>query len=279
MDRTAVTEPAGRFVEAGGVRLHYHELGRGDPVICLHGAGPGASAWSNFKSNAPAFAARHRTFLVDLPQYGRSDKVAIPIGRLTFTARVLEAFMDAVAIPSAHFVGNSMGGQVALKMAIETPHRMKRIAVLGASPISFSALTPLPVEGVRLIQAYYRGAEGPTRAKMRTLMETLVSTPGIITEEMVDERYAASADPEVVALFTKTPPQNEDLFADLGRVAAPTLVVWGQDDRFGALEVGLLLVKRLQNARMVVFPRCGHWAHVERAEEFNHIVLDFLAGR
>jgi len=55
--------------------------------------------------------------------------------------------------------------------------------------------------------------------------------------------------------------------------------VWGQDDRFGALEVGLLLVKRLQNARMVVFPRCGHWAHVERAEEFNHIVLDFLAGR
>jgi len=278
VDRSDGTEPAGTFVQAGGVRLHYHEVGHGDPLICLHGAGPGASAWSNFKSNVGAFASRHRVFLVDLPQYGRSEKVAITGGRLTFTARVLDAFMEAVGLTSAHVLGNSMGGQVALKMAIETPHRVKRIAVLGASPISFSALTPLPVEGVRLIQTYYRGGEGPTRAKMRALMETLVATPGIVTDEMVEERYAASADPEVVALFTKTPPQNEDLFADLGKVAAPTLVLWGQDDRFGALEIGLLLLKRLQNARMVLFPRCGHWAHVERAEEFNHLVLDFFAG-
>jgi 2-hydroxy-6-oxonona-2,4-dienedioate hydrolase/4,5:9,10-diseco-3-hydroxy-5,9,17-trioxoandrosta-1(10),2-diene-4-oate hydrolase len=279
VDRSTATEPAGTFVEAGGVRLHYHELGRGDPVICLHGAGPGASAWSNFKANVDAFAAHHRTLLVDLPQYGRSEKVVITGGRLTFTGRVLDAFMDQLGIPSAHFVGNSMGGQVALKMAIETPRRIRRIAVLGASPISFSALTPLPVEGVRLIQSYYRGGGGPTRTKMRALMETLVSTPATITDEMVEERYAASAEPEVVALFTKTPPQNEDLFTDLVKVAAPTLVLWGQDDRFGALEVGLLLVKRLQNARLIVFPRCGHWAHVERAEEFNHYVLDFFAGR
>ncbi len=279
MERPVVGEQAGKFIQAAGVRLHYHEIGAGEPLICLHGAGPGASAWSNFKSNVGAFASKHRTYLVDLPQYGRSDKVVIEGGRLTFTAGVLDAFMEAVGLTSAHFVGNSMGGQVALKMAIDTPHRVNRMVVLGASPISFSALTPLPVEGVRLIRDYYRGSEGPTQAKMRALMDTLVATSGMITDAMVEERYAASADPEVVALFTKTPPQNEDLFAHLDKVAAPTLVIWGQDDRFGALEVGLLLLKRLQRARMVVFPRCGHWAHVERADEFNHLVLDFLAGR
>ncbi len=279
MDRPIVAEQTGKFIQAGGVRLHYHEFGKGDPLICLHGAGPGASAWSNFKHNVGAFAEGYRTFLVDLPQYGQSEKVVIEGGRLTFTARVLDAFIEAVGLTKAHIVGNSMGGQVALKMAIDTPHRINRIALLGASPISFSVLTPMPVEGVRLIRGYYRAPEGPTRTKMRALMETLVGNPAVITDEMVEERYAASVDPETVGLFTKTPPQNEDLFADLGKVAAPTLIIWGQDDRFGALEVGLLMLKRLQNARMVVFPRCGHWAHVERVQEFNHLVLDFLAGR
>ena len=279
MDRPIVAEQTGKFIQAGGVRLHYHEFGKGDPLICLHGAGPGASAWSNFKHNVGAFSQGYRTFLVDLPQYGQSEKVVIEGGRLTFTARVLDAFIEAVGLTKAHVVGNSMGGQVALKMAIDTPHRINRIALLGASPISFSVLTPMPVEGVRLIRDYYRAPEGPTRTKMRALMETLVGNPAVITDEMVEERYAASVDPDTVRLFTKTPPQNEDLFADLGKVAAPTLIIWGQDDRFGALEVGLLMLKRLQNARMVVFPRCGHWAHVERVQEFNHLVLDFLAGR
>ena len=274
-----MAERMGKFIQAGGVKLHYHEIGQGDPLICLHGAGPGASAWSNFKHNVGAFAERYRTFLIDLPQYGQSEKVVIREGRLTFTARILGAFMEAVGLPTARFVGNSMGGQVCMKMAIDTPHRVDRMAVLGASPISFTALTPMPVEGVRLIREYYRPPEGPTRAKMRALMETLVGNPAVITDDMVDERYAASIDPEAVALFTKAPPQNEDLFADLGKITAPTLLIWGQDDRFGALEVGLLLLKRLQNARMVVFPRCGHWAHVERVQEFNHLVLDFLSGR
>jgi pimeloyl-ACP methyl ester carboxylesterase len=272
-----VAAPTGQFVQAGGVRLHYHDVGSGDPLICLHGAGPGAGAWSNFRHNVDAFARRYRTILVDLPQYGRSEKVVIPGGRLTFTARVFTAFMDQLGLDKAHFVGNSMGGQVAMKMAIETPHRVGRMVVIGAAPLSFSVFAPTPVEGVRLIRDYYHGRDGPSPAKMRWLLETIVYDPSRVTDEMVEERYTASIDPESVALFTKTPPQNEDLFADLGRIAAPTLIVWGQDDRFGALDVGLILLKRLKQARMHIFPRCGHWAHIEYAGEFNDLVLDFLS--
>lgn len=277
MDHLAVTAPTGKFVQAGGVRLHYHELGSGYPLICLHGAGPGASSWSNFKHNIGAFSERYRTMLVDMPQYGRSEKVVIKGGRLTFTARVLGDFMQELGLEKAHFVGNSMGGQVCMRMAIDTPHRVDRMAVIGASPISFSVFAPTPVEGVRLIREYYKGNDGPTRSKMRWLLESLVYDRSRVTDEAVEERYAASIDPESVELFTKTPPQNEDLFADLDRISAPTLVIWGQEDRFGALDVGLHLIKRLQNARMFVFPRCGHWAHVEHAEEFNELVLDFLS--
>jgi len=64
-------EATSRFVMAGDVRLHYNEIGAGEPLICLHGGGPGASGWSNFKQNIEAFSARYRTFLVDMPQYGK----------------------------------------------------------------------------------------------------------------------------------------------------------------------------------------------------------------
>ena len=277
MDQLTVTAPAGKFIQAGGVRLHYHEVGTGYPLICLHGAGPGASGWSNFKHNVAVFAQHYRTFVVDMPQYGRSEKVVIKGGRLTFTAGVLDEFMGQVGVEKAHFVGNSMGGQVCMKMAVETPHRIDRMVVIGASPISFSVFAPAPVEGVRLIREYYQGKDGPTRAKMRWLLETLVYDRSRVTDDLVEERYAASIDPESVELFTKAPPQNEDLFADLGKITAKTLVIWGQEDRFGALDVGLLMAKRLQNARMYIFPKCGHWVHVEAAAEFNHVVLDFLS--
>jgi 2-hydroxy-6-oxonona-2,4-dienedioate hydrolase/4,5:9,10-diseco-3-hydroxy-5,9,17-trioxoandrosta-1(10),2-diene-4-oate hydrolase len=268
--------PPGTFVDAAGVRVHYHDLGRGDPLICLHGAGPGASAWGNFRRNVDALAGQYRVLLVDMPQYGRSEKVRITGGRLTFVAGVVAAFMERLGVERAHFIGNSMGGQVALKLAITAPARVDRLVVIGAAPILHSVFVPTPVEGVRLIRDYYRG-EGPTREKMRRLLETIVFDPALITAELVEERYQASIDPEAVALFSGPPPQNEDLLAELPRVTAPTLVVWGQDDRFGALDVGLLLIKLLGRARLYVIPRCGHWAHYECADEFNRMALRFLA--
>jgi pimeloyl-ACP methyl ester carboxylesterase len=276
MTNTSESRIEGSLVDAGGVRLFYREVGAGTPLICLHGAGPGASGWSTFRRNVDAFASHYRTIVVDLPQFGRSDKVAIPGGRLTFSARAMGQFMARLGIDRAHFVGNSMGGQVAMKLAIDAPNRVDRMVVMGASPVLHSVFAPTPVEGVRLIMNYYRGAGGPSRDKMRWLLQTIVSNPALVTDEMVEERYQASMDPESVALFTGTPPVNEDLFADLGKIAAPTLVVWGQDDRFGALDVGLLLLKKLQKARMYIIPKCGHWAHFEHPEEFNRLVLDFL---
>src|SRR6266508_4024359 len=101
-----------RFVQAGSVRLHYNKVGSGAPVIMLHGTGPGASSWSNFSNNVASFANSFRALLVDMPQYGKSDKVVIEGGRLTYTANVLKDMLDALGIDRADFVGNSMGGQV-----------------------------------------------------------------------------------------------------------------------------------------------------------------------
>jgi 4,5:9,10-diseco-3-hydroxy-5,9,17-trioxoandrosta-1(10),2-diene-4-oate hydrolase len=264
------------FIQAGGVRLHYNEVGSGEPVIMLHGAGPGASSWSNFQQNVPAFAEQFRALLVDMPQFGKSEKLVIEEGRLTFTARALAAFMDELGIARAHFVGNSMGGQAAIKLAIDAPERVGKLVVIGSAPVSQSLFVPTPLEGIKHIAGYYRG-DGPSLDKMRRLMEVIVYDQSLVTDAAVRERYEASLDPDVMRIMSSSPPRNEDLSDRLHLVRCPTLVVWGMDDRMGALDVGLLLTRRFQDARMHIFNKCGHWAQVEHADEFNRLVLDFLA--
>ncbi len=266
-----------RFVQAGSVRLHYNEVGSGEPVILLHGTGPGASSWSNFASNVDGFAHNFRSLLVDMPQYGKSDKVVIEGGRLTYTANVLKDMLDALGIQRAHFVGNSMGGQVAMKLAIDAPDRVDKLVVIGSNPVSYSLFTPMPLEGIKHIAGYYRADGGPSLDKMRRLMQTILFDQSFLSEQAVQERYAASIQPDVVELMTKfPPPANQDLSGELHLIKSPTLVIWGADDRFGALDVGLLLTRRIPNARMHIFNRCGHWAQVEHADEFNRLVIDFL---
>ena len=268
--------PESRFAQAGGVKIHYQEGGSGDPLICIHGAGPGATGWSNFKGNFDYLTAHFRTILIDMPQYGKSDKPVIPGGRLAFLAQVLNDFMSEMKIEKAVFIGNSMGGQAALKLAIDFPERVKRLAVIGSSPLKAGSIfQPMPLEAIRNIRNYYLG-DGPSIPKMRQLLESLVSNASMVTDDLVRERYEASTDPEVVEVNKKPQGDLEDLYSELPNVKAPALLVWGQDDRAGALDVGLLMLRRIANARMILFSKCGHWANVEHRDEFNRVVVDFL---
>ena len=174
-------EPAGKYVSAKNLKLHYHEFGSGFPVMCIHGAGPGASGWSNFKGNVDAFAKQYRTILFDMPQFGKSDKPVIKDQRLTFLADVLDAFMAAMGIEKAHFIGNSMGGQAALKLAVDHPSRVDKVVVIGSGVIKAGSIfQPMPLEGIRNIANYYKEG-GPSIAKMRQLLESLVSNKSLIT--------------------------------------------------------------------------------------------------
>ncbi|HUK59091.1 MAG TPA: alpha/beta hydrolase [Stellaceae bacterium] len=265
-----------KFVTVEGVRLHYQETGKGYPVICIHGAGPGASAESNFKLNVGALSEKFRVVLWDMPQYGKSAKVVLTEPRLKFNARILNGFMSAIGLDRAHIVGNSMGGQVGLKLGLDFPERLTRIVIIGSTPMP-PIFAPFPVEGIKLIARYYKG-NGPSREKLRELLQTIVYDASFLTEETFEERYQASIDPEVVELFGKRQGEipRENLGPELPRLKAKFLAVWGMDDRFGALDVGLQMTRIIPDARMHIFTKCGHWAQVEHAAEFNRIVLDFL---
>jgi 4,5:9,10-diseco-3-hydroxy-5,9,17-trioxoandrosta-1(10),2-diene-4-oate hydrolase len=265
------------FAEVGELRIFYAAAGAGEPVLCLHGTGPGASGLANFAANVGALAEQFRVVVPDLPRFGRSSKVAPAGPRLDYLSGVIRGLMDALGIERAHFVGNSMGGQAALKLAIDTPDRVGRLALVAPAPLSHSVFSPMPAEAVRMIAGYYQGA-GPSREKMRQLLTALVYDPAAVTEELLEQRYQASVDPEVVAVNRGPHWAIQSLDRELELVTAPTLLIWGIDDRASPFDQALTMLRRIPYARLHVFSRCGHSVQLEYPEEFNRLVLGFLSG-
>jgi len=266
------------FVEVEGIKLHYIEAGEGKPLLCLHGGGPGASAWSNFKQNVPALtAAGYRLIMMDMPGYGRSafdNKVDEDF--FDYMGRILDGFLHAMGIPdSVDVIGNSLGGQAALGLELYRPGRMGHLVLIGSQPTSAGiVIQPQPQEALNNIFRYY-GGEGPTLDKMRRLVESLLFDASLVTDESLKERFEASRDPGQMRLLSLP---RRDLFGELDQIAVPTLLVWGQEDKGGAMEAGLQMLKKMQNARLHVFQRCGHWAQVEHRQEFERLVLHFFAA-
>ncbi len=269
-----------RFVDAGGVRVHYHEAGAGPVLLCVHGGAPGAYGWGNFGANVPGLAEHFRVLVVDLPGYGRSDKPEISGGRYAFYARVFADMLAALEIESAHVLGMATGGAAAMMLAIEHPQVVDDL-VLVSSAGGLPLFTPMPSEGQKLIQAYY-GGDGPSRAKMRSYLEMMMYDASSITEDLVEERYLASVEPEFMTgapegRGAQNRPVTEQVWRDVDRVRARTLVVWGRDNRVQGYDNALFLLNRIPDVQVHVYGRTGLWVPFERTGEFNALVVGFLA--
>ncbi|MGD9893604.1 MAG: alpha/beta fold hydrolase [Dehalococcoidia bacterium] len=276
MTTTELTEEAtSRFVQAGSIRMHYNEAGTGGPpLVCIHGGGPGASGWSNFRQNLPALSAIRRTLLVDMPQYGKSEAVVVNEPRLGYNARNLKAMLDALDIDKVTLIGNSMGGGTSVKFAIDYPDRVDRLVLMGSAGFGPSLFTPQPTEGIKFLGNFYRN---PTREAMKNIIDVFVYDSSFMTEELLEQRYQAAMDPAIMEARKNSNTPYEDLTADLRKIKAQTLIIWGADDRFVPLDQGLGFLRHIPDARLVVLPRCGHWAQYEHADEFDRLVIDFLS--
>jgi len=158
----------------------------------LHGGGPGASGMSNFGRNLPAFAEHFRTLVVDQPGYGKSDKPDVRGNYFTFAAAALKALLDELDIEQAHLVGNSLGGGTAVRFALEYPGRAGRLVLMGPGGLSLNVFAPDPTEGVRRLAEF---GPSPSREKMEAFLRTLVFDQRLVTDELVDERFAAASAP------------------------------------------------------------------------------------
>ena len=275
-----------RTIHANGVRVAYHDSGDQDsgarPVlVMLHGSGPGATGWSNYSRNVPALSRHFRVICPDLPGFGASDMKPVDAAVPGFWAQTIVAMLDALGIAKAHFVGNSMGGMIALKIALEHPERIGRMVLMGpGGGCAVTAQWPSP--GIVNLVTFYDG-EGPTLEKVRFFVEQAVYDRSSITPELLAERLEAALDPRIVAQPPMRPgPAGppEELWRDprLTRLPHDVLILWGREDRILPLDTGFTFMKQIPRARLMVVPQCGHWVQWEHADEFNNQVALFLAA-
>jgi 4,5:9,10-diseco-3-hydroxy-5,9,17-trioxoandrosta-1(10),2-diene-4-oate hydrolase len=278
---------AGRYAEAGGMRLHYYEAGpdAGPPVVMLHGGGPGASAWSNFGPNLPVFAGHFRTLMIDQPGFGRSARPPVTGNYFTFAADAVGALLSELGIGRVHLIGNSLGGGTAVRFALRFPERAGRLVLMGPGGLSLNVFAADPTEGVKRLMDF--GAPpGPSRDKLAAFLRTLVHDQRLVTDELVEERFAAASDPEAMAAMASLgasffdPASAEEglLWREAHRLRNHVLLIWGREDRVNPLDGALVALKLIRRAQLHVFGGCGHWAQLEKFEEFNELAISFLEG-
>ena len=270
--------------EPRSLRLHYHEAGdpTAETIVLLHGGGPGASSWSNFSKNIAVLAERFHVLAVDQPGYGHSDKLDEHEQYNRYSATALLGLFDHLGIERAALVGNSLGGGTAVRFALDNPKRAGKLVLMGPGGLSVNLFAPDPTEGVKLLGRF---AGEPTRENIEKFLRIMVFDQSLITPELVEERFRIAASPESLAAtkamgksFAGADFELGMMWRDVYKLRQPVLLIWGREDRVNPIDGALVALKQIPRVQLHVFGQCGHWAQLEKFDEFNKLTIDFLGG-
>ncbi|WP_208861174.1 alpha/beta fold hydrolase [Leptospira neocaledonica] len=281
--RKSDSKPELKKLSVGARKIQFYETGKGEPVLMLHGGGPGASGISNYSKNIEVLGENFRVIVPDMPGYGGSTKGINrkdPFGDL---ATAMLQFLDILGVSQVHVIGNSLGGACALRMGLEKPNMISSLILMG--PGGVDTTRSLPTKGLNRLFNYYSG-KGPSLEKITEFIREYLVFEGInVPSALIEERYKSSIDPEVIQAPPLRRPKgipnfkNFDFTRDprLLKCEIPTLVLWGTEDKVNRPSGGPSLQKRLPNCDLYLFNKTGHWVQWERAEEFNSITKSFIS--
>lgn len=276
--------PEDRYVKVGETNTRYWVTGQGSPLLLIHGLGASCDYW---RYNIRAFSQGYQVYALDLPGFGRSDK-RIDDYSLHFAGEFVAAFLDAQGVDRASLVGNSLGGAVSLQFAVQHPHRLEKLVLVSSGglgrelPLSFRLLT-IPLLGESMAWAW------GTRVGTRLTLRSIVYDPQVIKDEFVNEMAELARLPgakEMLLSVARTGinlrGQNMKLLEPLLRrvpeIEAPTLIIWGAQDPIIPVAHAHIAHQMIRNSRLHIFDRCGHMPQIEKPEEFNRLVLEFLGS-
>lgn len=268
----------GENIDIGGIKTNYITDGAGDPLILIHGSGPGVTAYANWRGVIPDFAKHFTCYAPDTLGFGYTD-FPDDIDGFSMDRWVdhIVGFMDALGIAKAHFIGNSYGGALSLAVATRHPERVGGIVLMGsAGRIDFKM-----TKGLEDAWGYE-----PSMENMRELMRTFAHDPSLVKEEIVVSRYEASvrigAHEKYSSLFPE-PRQRwlAELATDdsaLSEMEHNTLIVHGREDVIVPYDVSVRFSQVIPNSELHVFSNCGHWTQIEKRDRFIELVVPFLKG-
>ena len=276
-----VQTPQDRYVQVGQINTRYWNSGdKGTTVILLHGIGSCVETWMY---NISVLAQHYRVYAIDLVGAGRSDKPPATYS-LTYLAQFLKDFMDALSIESACLVGNSLGGGVALQFALNFSRKVEKLVLVNSLGLGKEITLTLRLATLPFVGKLF----SPSRSGTALALKQSVYDPTLISNEWVELYYQIATLPgaweAVLALINanidlsgvRTEVYNT-IVDRLATITVPTLVFWGRQDRILPVAHAQVASKGLPSARIHIFDRCCHWPQVERSEEFNTLVLEFLA--
>jgi 2-hydroxymuconate-semialdehyde hydrolase len=270
-----VNPEIGRTVVAAGIRTNVHDVGEGQPVLMIHGSGPGVSAWANWRLNLPALAKTKRVIAPDCVGFGYTDRPeGIEYSQANWLKHIL-GVLDALEIEQTDIVGNSFGGSMALGLAIHHPERVRRLVLMGSVGIEFE----LP-EGLDRVWGYENSLEN-----MRKILDVFAYDRGLVNDELAAVRFRAASRPGISEAFSSMFPaprqrwisalaHSED---DIAGLQNPTLIIHGREDKVIPARNAERLFALMPNAELHMFGKSGHWTQIEHRDRFNMLLSDFLS--
>ncbi|HXH22887.1 MAG TPA: alpha/beta fold hydrolase [Dehalococcoidia bacterium] len=271
------TKPPGHLAHVPGVgRIHYLDQGEGPAVVLLHGLG--ASTYS-FRLNLPEIARGRRVIAVDLPGHGFTSRDVADLS-LTAQAGYLASLLDLLSLERVALVGHSMGGSIAQRFAVAYPERVARLVLIASTTDDFMLRAAGASPWLAPFVPAFVAAVLHNHPVRRRWLSRAVYDPAYLTPEVI----AAYEAPGHIRGHTRAyqrlmRDRRRDARIDLGRIRAPTLIIWGDTDRIVSLRHGETLARGISGSRLVVLPRTGHLVPEEQAEAVNRLLTDFLGEK
>jgi pimeloyl-ACP methyl ester carboxylesterase len=278
-----------RDITLDGGRVHYLVAGSGQPLLLLHGVGESSSYWRGVLSR---LADRYTVYAPDLPGYGDSAPLEPEARGGTTPARfadVVADFLEAVTGPDAGpavVVGHSLGGSIALELALRRPELLSRLVLEDSASLGHyvnPALRALTLRGYGDVAGQVGRLPIGALHRAWARIPLMFARPQLAPPEWVAEQRRLAALPHhlrtsLAALRAQVGAfgQRWVLLDALDRIRVPTLVLWGTQDAVVPVSQARAAVARLAQGHLVVVPRCGHVPHLERPEEFLAAVAAFV---
>lgn len=269
------SQEIGKEVCAAGIKTNYHDSGDGEPVLLIHGSGPGVSAWANWRLTIPELAKYFRIVAPDIVGFGFTERPEGFVYNMGAWVRHAVGLLDALSLKTVSIVGNSFGGALALALAIRYPERVDKLVLMGSVGVEFKL-----TEGLDKTWGYT-----PSLENMKELLEIFAFDRSLVTDELAQLRYEASIRPgfqeSLEKMFPAPRQQGVDAMIsdemDIRAINKETLIIHGREDKLIPKENAYRLFSLINKSQLHVFGRCGHWTQIEYADRFNQLLINFLS--
>lgn len=261
----------------GPLSMHYVEHGSGsDHVLFIHGFRAHTYTWKLLIN--PLTQAGHHVWVLDLVGFGLSDKPDYVVYNQSFFVEQIKAFMKENQITSAHIVGNSMGGTLALELALDQPNLVRSLTLINA--LGYTLEMPLYLYIMRHLDFIWGPCLNPPM--IRNCLDNVIYNKEYITDEKVEAyclpyRFPGGILSSLLTMRQFDLKRLDEMHLHFSQIKQPILIIWGEDDSLIPIHHYQKFLKELPNAKNLLIPNCGHMPQEEKPDEVLSAILPFLA--